>query len=150
MAEFLFLDVNVPMYTAGQKHPYRDSCRWVMTEITEGRIQAASDTEIIQEILYRYGALGRPQVGVTMANHLLTIVPTVHPVVLEDVRLAVELFARYASQGVQARDVIRVAVMQNNGLSQIISTDTHFDQIRGIHRLDPKALFTQAMRTTRG
>ena len=29
-------------------------------------------------------------------------------------------------EGVQARDIIHVAVMMNNNLSQIISTDTHF------------------------
>ncbi|MFQ5796899.1 MAG: type II toxin-antitoxin system VapC family toxin [Candidatus Bipolaricaulia bacterium] len=141
MAEALFSDVNIPMYAAGRDHPYRESCRWVMTEITEGRIQAAIDTEIIQELLYRYGALRRPQTGVKIANQLLTIVPTIYPVTPEDVRLAVELFVRYAPQGVQARDLIHVAVMQNNGFSQIISTDTHFDQIQGIRRLDPKALF---------
>jgi len=35
-------------------------------------------------------------------------------------------------------------VMQNNGLSKIISTDAHFDLIEEIKRLDPKTLFAEA------
>ncbi len=143
MSELLFLDVNVPMYAAGKAHPYRDSCRWVMTEITEGRIQAGIDTEVIQELLYRYGAIGSPKIGVDIAKHLMAIIPTIYPILVHDIHLTVELFARYAPQGVQARDVIHVAVMQNNGLSKVISTDSHFDKIHGISRLDPKALFAK-------
>ena len=138
MAEIFFLDVNIPIYAAGREHPYRDSCRLVMTDIAEGLIQAAIDTEIIQELLYRYGALGQPLTGVEIANYLLTLVPNIYPVVPEDIQLAVKLYEKYASKGVQARDIIHVAVMMNNGLPQIISTDTHFDKIPGVRRYDPK------------
>src|SRR2546430_11442621 len=34
-----------------------------------------------------------------------------------------------------------VAVMQNNGVTEIISADRHFDQVDGIVRLDPLELF---------
>jgi predicted nucleic acid-binding protein len=146
MAE-LFLDVNVPMYAAGQEHPYRESCAWVMTEIAEGRIAAAMDTEIIQEVLYRYGALRQWRIGVSLTEDLLKIVPTVYPIQLADIRLAVRLFEQYAPKGIPARDVLHVAVMRNNGLSQIISTDTHLDAIREIQRLDPRALFAEAQKT---
>jgi len=43
-------------------------------------------------------------------------------------------------EGVHARDIIHVAVMMNNNLSQIISTDTHFDKIQGVRRYDPKVV----------
>lgn len=139
-----FLDVNVPMYAAGREHPYKEPCAWVMTEITEGRLEAAIDTEIVQEILYRYGAIRRWRLGVTLARNLLDLVSHVYSVDLEDIRLTVEIFQRYADQGVMARDAIHVAVMQRNGLREIISTDAHFDLIEGIHRLDPNDLFAAA------
>lgn len=141
--EVFFLDVNVPMYAAGEEHPYKASYVWLMTEITEGHIAVAIDTEIIQEVLYRYGAIGRWQIGATMATNLLDIVPTVYPILVADVRKAVELFKRYAKQGVKARDLIHVAVMSNNGLTKIISTDTHFDRVENIVRLDPQTMFTE-------
>jgi predicted nucleic acid-binding protein len=139
-----FLDVNVPMYAAGRDHPYKKPCAWVMTEIAKGRMEAAIDTETIQEILYRYGALREWQVAVSMANNLLTILPKLYPLHPADIRLAVKLFEQYAHKGVTARDVVHVAVMKNNGLTKIISTDAHFDLIEGITRLDPKALFAES------
>lgn len=143
-SEIALLDANIPMYAAGREHPYKGSCVWVMTEIAEGRIQAAIDTEIIQEILYRYGAIKHPQVGISMAKRLLEIVPMIYPILPADARLAVGLFERYSAQKVQARDVLHAAVMLNNGLRDILSTDTHFDHIKGIRRLDPQALFAAA------
>lgn len=136
-----FLDVNVPMYAAGKPHPYKEACVWLLTEIANERLLVAIDTEIIQEVLYRYGALERYDLAVEMAANLLDLVPTVLPVGLKDIQRAVHLFAQYAPEGVKARDVLHAAVMQSNGLTKIISTDNHYDQLIGITRLDPQALF---------
>ncbi|GBC97436.1 Ribonuclease VapC13 [bacterium HR16] len=134
------LDVNVPMYAAGREHPYKEACQSVLRAVTRTQITVAIDTEIVQEILHRYGALGRYTEASTLASDLLTLVPTVYPVTLRDVKLAIELFRQYAPQGVRSRDVIHVAVMLNNGIREIISTDKHFDIIAGIHRVDPTDL----------
>jgi predicted nucleic acid-binding protein len=137
----VFLDVNVPMYAAGRAHPYSEACAWVMAEIAEDRLDVAIDTEIIQEILYRFGSLHQWENAVRMASNLLALVSTVYPVLPADARLAVELFKRYAPEGIPARDLIHVAVMRTNGVSTIISVDTHFDRIEGMKRLDPRELF---------
>lgn len=139
-----FLDVNVPMYAAGQPHRYQRSCAWVMTEITEGQIAAVTDTEAIQEILHRYGALQRWETARRMASRVLDIVSTVYPVAVADVRLAIDLSEHYAPQGITARDLIHAAVMHNRGITEIISTDAHFDRIEGITRLDPLRWYDQA------
>ncbi len=136
-----FLDVNVPMYAAGKAHPYKEACGWVLTEIANGRLHAVISAEIIQEILYRYGALGQVQIGARMAQNLMNLVPDVLPVTIEDMQTAVSLFAQYAPQGVKARDVVHMAVMRSHQLTHIISTDGHFDQIDGIVRLDPQDMF---------
>jgi len=139
----VFLDVNVPMYAAGADHPYREPCAWVLAHVAKGMLQVAIDSEILQEILYRYGELQRWDVAVTLARSLLQLVPTVYSVGPGEAELAIELHERYAPQGVKARDLIHVAVMQRNGLTQIISTDHHFDQVAGIERLDPSALWAE-------
>jgi predicted nucleic acid-binding protein len=132
------------MYAAGQPHPYQAACVWILTQIAEGELAAAIDAEIIQEILYRYGALQRWDIAVAMATNLLRLVSPVYPITSAEVQLAVELFEQYAPHSVNARDLIHVAVMQHNGLSQIISTDKHFDQIEGIIRLDPQEFYQSA------
>ena len=136
-----FLDVNVPMYAAGKAHPYKESCVWVLTEIAHARLDTVINAAIIQEMLYRYGAIHHWQIGVQMAQNLLDLVPTVLPVTENDMKTAVSLFAQYAPQGVKARDLLHTAVMHNHQLTHIISTDKHFDQIEGITRLDPQTLF---------
>ncbi len=115
-----------------------------MQEVVEGRINAASDTEVIQEILYRYGALRRWEIGARIAEDLLAILSTLYPFTAEDARRTVELFKRYGPKGLSARDCAHAAVMKNRGLTEILSTDGHFDEIEGIRRLDPRALYEEA------
>ncbi len=136
-----FIDVNIAMYAAGKSHPYREACAWVLSEVANGNIPAVIDSETIQEILYRYGAIGRSQLAVTMATNLLDLIPIVLPVTHDDARTAIELYARHAHSGAKARHVVHAAVMQNNGISGIISVDKHFDHFPGIVRLDPQDLF---------
>jgi len=138
------LDVDVPMYAAGRDHPYKEACVWVMTEVAEGRLGVAIDTEVIQEILYRYGQLQEWEIATTLATGLFDLVPVVYPVSKADARMAVELFQQYAPQGIKACDLIHVAVMRSHGLTRIISTDRHFDRIAGVERVDPNALWSHA------
>jgi predicted nucleic acid-binding protein len=137
----VLLDVNVPMYAGGRSHPYRDPCAWILTEVAHGALAAAIDTETTQEILHHYGASGRWDIAVAMAHSLLQIVPTVYPMLLADAQLAIELCQRYGPRGIKARDVVHIAIMQNHGISTIISADRHFDGIDGVTRLDPLELF---------
>jgi predicted nucleic acid-binding protein len=139
-----FLDVNVPMYAAGRPHLYKEACVWVMREVALGRLAVAADVEIVQEILYRYGALQRRDIAVVLARSVLEIVPVVHPIGLAEMSLAVDLFERYSSRGLSARDVIHLAVMQTHDLKEIISVDRHFDGIEGVRRLDPLVLWQRA------
>jgi len=143
----VFLDVNIPMYASGKEHPCKEPCVWIMTEVAESKLDVVIDTEVIQEVLYRYGAIARWQTGVAMAKDLMRLVPNIYPVELDDVHLAVELFQTFGPKGVTARDTLHVAVMMNRGLKEILSTDSHFDLIKGIRRLEPNALFRQSRKT---
>jgi predicted nucleic acid-binding protein len=134
------LDTAVPMYAAGTPRAYRDACQWVMTQIASGRLQVVIDAEVIQEILHRYGALGRYADAINMARDLMTVVPQVLPVTAADMQAAVTIFQQYAPRGMRARDAIHAAIMQNHGLTHIISSDAHFDLVAGLTRLDPIVL----------
>jgi len=80
-----------------------------------------------------------------MAENLLELIPNIYPITPDDAGIAIQLFEQYGPQGTTARDVIHVAVMKNHGMTQIISTDRHFDQIDGIVRLDPLPLSTAGL-----
>ncbi len=135
------LDTNVPMYAVGSEHPYRDACQWVMKESVEGRLAAVIDTELLQEVLHRYGSQGRIPDAVRMVTDLTVVVQTVYPVGLADIERATILFERLGPQGVRSRDVIHAAIMLNNGLTEILTADTHFDLVPGIRRVDPLQMY---------
>jgi predicted nucleic acid-binding protein len=73
----------------------------------------------------------------------MAIVPVILPVTQDDIALTIELSRVYGPGGAKARDLIHAAVMRNNGLSTIISADTHFDQIEELERIDPQRLFAE-------
>ncbi len=96
------------------------------------------DAEIIQEVLHRYSALSRWPLAITLAENLMTIVPWVLPITLQDIQLTVEMARRYGESGPKARDLIHAAVMRNHDITTIISADAHFDQIEGLRRISPQ------------
>lgn len=55
---------------------------------------------------------------------------------MADARRARSLNARYPD--LKARDLIHVTVMLDNGISHILSTDRHFDQVDKVQRIDPR------------
>jgi predicted nucleic acid-binding protein len=75
---------------------------------------------------------------------MLDLIPVTLPISPRDMQTAVQLFAQYGPSGVKARDVTHAAVMENNGITKIISTDRHFDQFPNIVRLDPPDLYAGA------
>jgi len=68
----------------------------------------------------------------------MILIPQVLPVTQADIRLVLRLIPQYPT--LQARDLVHVAVMLNNGLSHILSTDAHFDRVNEIQRIDPHDL----------
>ncbi len=141
--ELVFLDVNIPMYAAGTEHELKVPSTWIMEEVVEGRLNACIDTEIIQEVLYRYGAIHQWNVGARIARNLLDIIPTIYSVTPDDSYNTIELFGTIGPKGIPARDCIHAAVMKTHGITKILSTDKHFDSIEDVIRLDPMEYYSQ-------
>lgn len=133
-----FLDVNIPMYAAGEDHPLRAPCVKCMTLVAEGKLSVVINAEILQEILHRYSQIGLKRKGLLLAQSLVLLVPTILPVTGEDMELAITLFEQYPE--LKSRDAVHLATMQNNGIEEIISTDLHFDAVRFVKRVSPEDL----------
>ncbi len=130
-----FIDANIPMYAAGAEHPLKSPSLQVLEAIARGKIAAVTNTEVIQEIMHRYAALDLREQGVQVAELFLQVVPNVLPVTKEDMIQALTLYQTLPE--VQARDAVHAAVMQNNGVTIIITADRHFDRFAGLQRVDP-------------
>jgi len=132
-----FLDANVFMYAAGREHPLKGPCVDVLRRVTQEELDVLTNSEVLQEILYRYSAVGELQRGLRLARLAVDqVAGDVLPVTLSDMQRAFDLAARYGT-GIRCRDAVHAATMLNNGLSHLISADSHFDVIAGITRVDP-------------
>jgi len=130
-----FMDACVPIYAAGGEHPYKESCARIIMGIARREIEAATDTEVIQEVAYRFHAIGRRAEGLEVAEGVLSLMEEVLPVTRRDATRFLELQRSYPF--LSTRDAVHVAVMMGAGLGLIISADRHFDGVPEVHRVDP-------------
>lgn len=135
MNSAFFVDSNIIMYAVGAEHAYRSPCLEALDRIIRESLQAVVSSEVHQEILHRYLSIGLPDKAREVSIKLETIIPTTVPVTLADIRRVRQLAERYP--GLKARDLIHAAVMLENGLTRILSTDHHFDRLAEIERMDP-------------
>jgi predicted nucleic acid-binding protein len=132
----VFIDSNIPMYVAGRAHPHKKPSTRLLRDVATGSLNAASDVEVLQEILHRYHYLHRPEDGFTVFESFLQVVPHFHPILLEDLLLSKKLMVRHPS--ISPRDAIHVAVMFRTGIETIVSYDKHLDDVGGIRRTEPQ------------
>lgn len=134
----VFIDTNIPMYAAGTNHPLVLPARRVIEAAASGRIDAATDVEVFQEILYRYGHIRAQEKGFAIFDHFFRVMMgRILPIADHDVRHARELAEKYTALG--PRDLIHLAVMIRHGIEEIITADVGFDAAVEVRRTDPRA-----------
>ena len=132
----IFIDVNIPMYAAGTDHFLREPCQRIMKAIASGKVDAVTDAEIFQEILYRYMHIGQREKGFTIFDLFGEVMrDRILPIENVDVKRARYLAEQYPY--LSPRDLIHLAVMLRHGLTAIATADTGFDSIEAVRRIDP-------------
>lgn len=129
----IFIDSNVPMYVAGRDHPLREPARRFLARVRSGDIDACTSTEVLQEILYRYHGLRRPDLAAEVYELFVQVCPVVLPVTLADTDRAKALLSGASPPGV--RDAVHAAVMLNNGVRHVATFDAGFDDVPGLERV---------------
>jgi predicted nucleic acid-binding protein len=122
---------------------YKESCVRILVEVETGSLIGAINTEVVQELLYRYSHIGLADKGLQLSRDVLKYPLVVLPVTLADVRLAIDIYEAHRAAGMKPRDAIHAAVMQHNRITRILSADKHFDALGTIERVDPVIFATQ-------
>ncbi len=130
-----FIDANILMYSLGGSHPLRDPCKATLEKIKEGRVQVVTNTEVLQEILYRFFSIRKYSLAEVVYTSMVGLCGEVLPVTLKDTDRALELLKK--TPRITSRDAVHAATMINNGIKEIYSIDPHFDLISEIRRLQP-------------
>ena len=130
-----FLDANVLMYAAGGPHSLRESCRAALQAAIDHRVSLVTDSEVLQEILHRYFGLQKPEIAREVYGAATQLCDEVLPVSERTTARARELLLQY--RNITARDAIHIATMEEGGLRRLLSTDSDFDTVDEVQRVDP-------------
>ena len=133
-----FIDTNIFLYSIGRDHPLKSASVTAIRRIRDGQITAVINTEIFQEILYHFQSIKQLPIGVRLAKDAVSLSSRILPVEEIDLLLAIDLLEAYPK--IQTRDAVHAATMIHNGITEIISTDPHFNLIPEIRRIDPAKL----------
>ena len=136
MTEY-FLDTNIFMYAAGKPHKYKQPCIEILSKTASDEINAIVDTEVFQEIIYRYHHINLADKGTDLAWSIMDIGIDILPVTKKDIEVSLYYYKKYRKDGITPRDMIHVATMLNNDTGKIISVDKHFDVLEEVERIDP-------------
>ena len=134
------LDANIVIYSIGRDHPYKAACLEIMEQVGRESSDYVIDAELLQEILHVFQARGQVAKGINKVNDLLEMFPDLILIGAAEIRAASRILAQYPC--LSARDAIHVAVVQTHGLEGLVSTDRAFEDIAGLARYDPVALFS--------
>ncbi len=130
----VFLDTAVLMYAAGAEHELRAPSQEIVRRVAAGDLDAAISAEVVQEILHRFVAIRRPDLGARIARDALDLFDPVLPITHAVMHRMPTLVGRYPS--LSARDLVHVATCVDAGITTIVSADRGLDGVTEIRRLD--------------
>jgi len=124
------------MYAGGTPHALREPSRRVIRAIATRQLDAVTDAEVFQEILYRYFHINEREKGFRIFDNFYRVMlGRILPVADADVQRARVLAAQYTA--LSPRDVIHLGVMLRHQLQDIVTADTGFDAVKEVRRIDP-------------
>jgi predicted nucleic acid-binding protein len=121
------------MYLVGSPHPHKTDAQRLLEKLIANRERLVTDAKALQEILHRYVAIDRRDAIQPAFDALLGVVDEVLSVDRVAVERAKQIVLGYRQ--LSARDAVHLAVMEQNGIRQILSFDAGFDAFPGIARL---------------
>jgi predicted nucleic acid-binding protein len=124
------------MYAAGSAHPLREPCRAALTRAIDREATLVTNAEVLQEILYRYISIGRPELARAVHDAAIRLCDEILPIDETHTTRALALLQDHP--GLSPRDAIHLATMEARGVTQLLSTDRDFDPIGSVDRIEPE------------
>lgn len=135
MSDSCFLDTNILMYAVGSEHPFKKSCLRILEKVSEGEIVAVTDTEVFQEVAYRYWSQKKWSVALQVLKDYECLFSEIYPVEKDHLQSYYSLLSRH--DFFSPRDAIHIAVMQAHHIKTIYTADGAFRKISSLHVISP-------------
>lgn len=131
----IVLDTTVLVYAKGEAHPLRDPCRDLVAAIADGRLEATTLAEVIQEFVHvRARRRGRRDAAALGRDYAELLSPLLI-VGEQNLRQGLTLFER--SERLGAFDAVLAATATAAGASALVSADAAFGGLPEIRHLPP-------------
>jgi predicted nucleic acid-binding protein len=130
----ILLDTTVLSYAVGMDHPLREPCRRLLRAHGDGRIEAATTIEVVQEFVHvRARRRSRPD-AVALGRRYTTALSLL-VARADDLDLGLTLFERHPALG--AFDAVLAAVALNQRVEALVSADRAFGEVPNLPWVDP-------------
>lgn len=130
----IVLDTTVLAYAVGADHPLREPCRRLLTAHADGRVQATTTVEVLQEFAHIRARRRTREDSARLTRRYAAafdlLTTTAH-----DLDRGLELFERHAALG--AFDAVLAAVALNRGADALVSADGAFAGVTGLSLINP-------------
>lgn len=122
------------MYAAGESHVLREPSAHIIQLVRDGDLDAVISVEVVQEILHRFVAIRRPELGARIARDALDLFAPVLSITHGVMHRMPRLIESYPM--LAARDLVHVATCLENSIDAIVSPDRGLDAVAEIRRID--------------
>lgn len=133
----ILLDTTVLVYAKGSEHPFREPCRKLVSAVADGRIEATTTVEAIQEFAH-VRAQRRPRGdAVALASDYADLLSPLIAASTDHLLRGLKLFEQTPQLG--AFDAVLAAIALDTGADALVSVDAAFSTITGLRHVVPDA-----------
>lgn len=130
----ILVDTTVLSYAVGVEHPLREPCRRLLRAHGDGRIEAATTIEVIQEFVHVRARQRSRTDAVALGRHYVAAL-SLFLTRVEDLDLGLTIFERQSALG--AFDSVLAAVALNQRAEALVSADRGFGEVPDLPWVDP-------------
>jgi hypothetical protein len=139
----IVLDTTVLVYAKGSDHPLRDPCRRLIGAIAEGRLEATTTVEAIQEFVHVRARRRDRADAVGLGRDYAALLSPLLPVTLEDLERGLAIYE--SSERLGAFDAVLAAAAKAAGAEALVSADTGFAELGSLAHLVPDTAAVAAL-----
>lgn len=130
----ILLDTTILCYAVGDVHPLREPCRRLLRAHGDGRVEATTTVEAVQEFLH-VRARRRSRADAAELAGRYAAVFALLATTPDDLVLGMKLFESHTALG--AFDAVLAAVALNNRVEALVSADHGFGVVQALRWIDP-------------
>lgn len=133
----IVLDTTVLVYAKGSDHPLRGPCRELIEAIADGRLEATTTAEAIQEFVHVRARRRARADAVALGRDYAVLLAPLLPVTLEALGRGLDVYEQAEDLG--AFDAVLAAAAEAAGAEVLVSADTGFAELEAPRHVVPDA-----------